>query len=823
MKLVIVESPAKAKTIGKILGKDFVVESSIGHVRDLPKSAADIPAKYKKEKWSRLGVNVEDGFAPLYVVAKDKKKQIKKLKDLMKDATEVYLATDEDREGESISWHLLDILKPKIPVKRLAFHEITKDAILDALDNPREIDQDLVNAQEARRVLDRLYGYEVSPILWRKVAPKLSAGRVQSAALRLIVERERARIKFKSSKYFSVEGLFDGGGDFSAMLKEIADVSVATTKDFDSDTGDVKKGKKVVRLSEEEWTEVLEKMKKENYVVESVEEKPMNQNPAPPFITSTLQQEANRKLGFSSKQTMQLAQRLYENGYITYMRTDSISLSKEAVAGARKLIEAEYGKEYLSDGVRGYKSKVKNAQEAHEAIRPAGKAFQKPAAVAKKVESAQAKLYDLIYRRTLASQMATARLKSTVVRVVGGEYALQANGKVIEFEGFRKAYSEGVVKKAKDEVVLPPLKVGQAVDLKDLNLNEHNTKPPARFNEASIVKELEALGIGRPSTYASIIDTILRRNYVRKVGKALVPTFVAFAVIRLLEKHFSHLVDTEFTAGMEEFLDAISRGEQDRLEYLKGFYFGGDHPGLTEMVKQEIDAREICTIPLEEVDESGIAIRVGKYGPYLEKGEEKASIPDDMNPDELNVEKAEELIASGKYADDAIGNDPVSGEPVYSKTGRYGPYVQLGESDNKERKMKSIPKGIEPSSIDFEKALFLLSLPKDLGEEVIFDIGRYGPYLRGDGKTATVAVDAIWDMDLELAKRLLAEGKPARGASTKKILKEFEDSKIKVMDGRYGPYVNEGKTNASLPKGTDIEKMTLADAEKLLAEKKAKK
>lgn len=825
MKLVIVESPAKAKTISKILGKDFVVESSIGHVRDLPQKATDIPAKYKKEKWSRLGVNIEKDFEPLYVVSSDKKKQIKKLKDLMAKADELYLATDEDREGESISWHLLDILKPKIPVKRLAFHEITKDAVESALKNPRDIDEDLVHAQEARRILDRLYGYEVSPILWRKVAPKLSAGRVQSAALRLIVERERERIKFKESKYFSVEADMHKDEQFLAVLKDVEETPVAVSKDFDPHTGELKKTKKgkVFLQDEAGWKETIELMKKEDYKVVSVEEKPMNQYPAPPFITSTLQQEANRKLGFSSKQTMQLAQKLYENGYITYMRTDSINLSKEALSAARSLVKLKYGENYVSEKPRVYKSKVKNAQEAHEAIRPAGKSFQDPATVAKKVVAEQARLYDLIYRRTLASQMAEAKLLSTVVVMQGGAYSLQANGKVVEFDGFRKVYEEGVVKKNTEDVVLPKLAVGDDVDLKKLRLNDHSTKPPARFNEASLVKELEGKGIGRPSTYASIIDTILRRNYVHKVGKALVPTFMAFGVIQLLEKHFSHLVDMKFTAEMEEFLDEISRGERGRVEYLKEFYFGGkEYEGLVDMLEQDIDAKEICTIPIEKLDESGVVLRVGRYGPYLEKGEVKASVPEDFKPDELGVEKAEELLEAGEHQDESMGSDPASGLPVYLKVGRYGPYVQLGETEDKERKMKSIPKGVDPNDVDFEKALFLLSLPLDLGEGVTFDIGRFGPYLRGPEKTATVSVDQVWGMNLELGKEILATGGKASRGAAKKVLKEFEGSDIKVLTGRYGPYVNLGKVNAAIPKDKDPESLTLADCEALIEAKGGK-
>ena len=825
MKLVIVESPAKAKTISKILGKGFVVESSIGHVRDLPQKATDIPAKYKKEKWSRLGVNIENDFEPLYVVSSDKKKQIKKLKDLLAKADELFLATDEDREGESISWHLLDILKPNVPVKRLAFHEITKDAVEAALKNPRSIDDDLVNAQEARRILDRLYGYEVSPILWRKVAPKLSAGRVQSAALRLIVERERERMRFKSSEYYSVEAEMKKDEKFIALLKDIDQVPVAVSKDFDPLTGEIKKSKKgkVFLASEVEWNEIIKEAKEQEYVVTSIEEKPMNQYPAPPFITSTLQQEANRKLGFSSKQTMQIAQKLYENGFITYMRTDSMNLSAEALSAARSVVAKKYGEKYLSDKPRVYKSKVKNAQEAHEAIRPAGKVFQDPASVAQKVVAEQAKLYDLIYRRTLASQMAEAKLLSTVVLVQGGRFVFQANGKMVEFDGFRKVYEEGVVKKGTEDVVLPKMVVGDKVDLKKLTLQNHATKSPARFNEASLVKELENKGIGRPSTYASIIDTILRRNYVNKSGKALVPTFMAFGVIQLLEKHFSHLVDLKFTAEMEEFLDEISRGERGRVEYLKEFYFGGkEYVGLADLLGQDIDAKEICTIPVESLDESGVVLRVGRYGPYLEKGEVKASVPEDFKPDELVLDKAEELLVAGEHQDDSLGQDPSTGLAVYLKIGRYGPYVQLGESEDKTRKMKSIPKGVDPVQVDFEKALFLLSLPKDLGEEVTFDIGRFGPYLRGLGKTATVPVEQVWEMNLDVAKKILAEGgKVAKGGSSKS-LKEFEGTNIKILDGRYGPYVSYGKINVSVPKSMNPQDLTLEDCQKMIESKGGK-
>ena len=847
MKLVIVESPAKAKTIGKILGKGYVVESSIGHIRDLPKTAADIPAKLKAEKWTRLGVNVEKNFEPLYIVSSEKKKQVKKLQDLLKKADELYLATDEDREGEAISWHLLEVLKPKnIPVKRLAFHEITKEAIAHALANPREVDMSLVSAQETRRVLDRLYGYEVSPILWRKVAPKLSAGRVQSVALRIIIERERARIKFKAAQYHSITGKFstEGKEDFEAVLKSYDDKKIAIGKDFNPETGELD-GKDLLQLSMQDAEKLVEEFATMQFEVDSVEKKPVKSSPYAPFITSTLQQEANRKLGFSSKEAMQVAQKLYENGYITYMRTDSISLSTEAIDAARNLIIAEFGDKYLPDKPRVFKSKVKNAQEAHEAIRPAGNKFQTPSSIRSKLTEDEYKLYDLIYKRTLASQMADAILQQTVVKVVSKckKALFQANGKVIEFDGYMRAYSEHKDVSENDEdsemddsrdVILPFMKNGETVDLKDTKIKGHETKPPARYTEASLVKELEARGIGRPSTYASIIDTILKRNYVFRAGKALVPTFTAFAVVRLLELHFEKLVDMQFTASMEEDLDAISRGELESVKYLKQFYFGDKSGnGLTELIKADIDARQVCTIPIEGAEE-GFNIRIGRYGPYLEKGEEKASIPDGLEPDKLNLDYALELLKTGAKTQEeqSMGNDPESGNPVYVKVGRFGPYVQLGDPDTEKKikpKMKSIPKGIEVESVNFEIALKILALPKKLGvftgngEQITADIGRFGPYLKAGSETRSVSAEEILDMSLERATEILNTEKPARGGrgrAPQAPLKEFEGSTLKILNGKYGPYVTDGKLNASVPKDHDVENMTLEQAEQLIKAKK---
>jgi len=831
LKLVIVESPAKAKTISKILGKDYVVESSIGHIRDLPKRAAEIPKKMKDQKWTRLGVNIEKDFEPLYLVPSDKKEQVKKLKKLLKKADELYLATDEDREGESISWHLTQVLDPKIPVKRLAFHEITKEAIEKALESPRDINMDLVNAQETRRILDRLYGYEISPILWKKIAPKLSAGRVQSVALRLVVERERERMSFVPATYCSIKATFktEDGEEFEATLKEFKDQKIAIGKDFDPDTGELK-NKELLRLVEKEAKKLIEQFEKDNWKIDSVEKKPVKSSPYAPFITSTLQQDANRKLGFPSKKTMSVAQKLYENGYITYMRTDSITLSKQAINAARKLIESEYGKEYLPEKSRVFKSKVKNAQEAHEAIRPAGSTFKMPAELESDLTPDQMKLYSLIYKRTLASQMADARIQRTTVKVVSDDALFQANGKVIEFPGYLKVYSQGSTKK-NEEKVLPDVKEGASVDYTDSNVDVHETKPPARYTEASLVKELEERGIGRPSTYASIIDTIQRRNYVNKQGKALVPTFVAFAVIRLLEQFFTDLVDMGFTADLEADLDKISRGEGERLGYLKEFYFGNtDHEGLEDLVKSEIDPKEACTIPIEdEGKELGADIRIGPYGPYIEKDDKKVSLPTDLPPDQLDDEKIEELLSQEKKADEPVGKDPETGEPVYVKVGRYGPYVQLGDpEEGKKPKMKGLPPGLTVDDVDFDTALKIIEMPKKLGvfedngEDIKVDIGRYGPYVRAGSETRSIPRDEnVLEFDYDKAVALLKTEKKGRGrGASKKVLKEFkEDDSIKVLDGRYGPYVNQGKVNASVPKDKDPMKLTYEEAKELISNK----
>ncbi|HEY7821522.1 MAG TPA: type I DNA topoisomerase, partial [Acidimicrobiia bacterium] len=691
--LVIVESPTKARTISSFLGPDATVESSMGHIRDLPRSAAEIPAKVKGEDWARLGVNVDNDFEPLYVVPKERKSHVKKLKDMLKEADELYLATDEDREGEAIAWHLVEVLKPKVPVKRMVFHEITKPAIDEAFSNPRDLDDRLVSAQEARRILDRLYGYEVSPVLWKKVQPKLSAGRVQSVAVRIVVERERERMAFVPAGYWSIEGSFAPTDDldktFDATLLSIDDKRVATGKDFDSE-GKAKKD--VVILDQGASTELATNLQDSDFEVVSMESKPYTRRPYPPFRTSTLQQEAGRKLRFSSSRTMSVAQRLYENGYITYMRSDSVELSDAAIAASRSQISKLYGKEYLSPSPRKYSGKqAKGAQEAHEAIRPAGD-FLTPEQVGASIGRDEAALYDLVWKRTVASQMADAKGVTVSVRIgatasSGEDVLFGASGRTITFPGFLRAYVQGSDDPESElddrEKILPPLEEGDDLAVEHLEPTGHETRPPSRYTEASLVQKLEELGVGRPSTYASIMTTIQDRGYVFKRGSALVPTFTAFGVVTLLEKHFPNLIDYEFTAAMETDLDRIASGDEETVPWLSAFYFGDD--GLKEKVAKrldEIDPRAINSIAIGK-DEEGtqIVARVGRYGPYVERGDERGSIPEDLAPDEVSVEKALELIEEQNKGDKIFGTDPESGLTVYGKTGRFGPYVQLGEQE----------------------------------------------------------------------------------------------------------------------------------------------
>ncbi|REK10490.1 MAG: type I DNA topoisomerase, partial [Actinobacteria bacterium] len=810
--LVIVESPTKAKTISAFLGDDAVVESSMGHIRDLPRSASEIPAKAKSESWARLGVNVDKDFEPLYVVPKERRDRIKKLKELLKDVDLLYLATDEDREGESIAWHLVEVLKPKVPIHRMVFHEITQSAIDEAFSNPRELDDRLVQAQEARRILDRLYGYEVSPVLWRKVQQGLSAGRVQSVAVRIVVERERERIAFTAASYWSIDASLAKETDldlpFDASLLEIDGKRVASGKDFDSDG---KAKKTVVVLDGDAAAALAEALQDSDFSVRSVDSKPYKRSPYPPFRTSTLQQDAGRKLGFSSARTMSVAQRLYENGFITYMRTDSTALSETAVTAARAQIKKLYGEEYLSPKPRVYASKVKGAQEAHEAIRPSGDVFPTPEQVAEKVGPDEARLYDLIWKRTIASQMADAKGFTVSVRIGatasdGRETLFSAGGRTITFPGFLKAYVQGSDDAADTddrETRLPELAEGDALAMQRLEPVGHETRPPARYTEASLVQKMEELGVGRPSTYASIMSTIQDRGYVWKKGSALVPTYTAFAVVTLLEKHFPRLIDYEFTAAMESDLDRIASGDEESVPWLSRFYFGDE--GLKEKVAQrldEIDPRIINSIPIGEDDDGNeIVARIGRYGPYVQRSEdERASIPDDLPPDELDVERAVELLETQNVGDKILGTDPDSGLVVLGRTGRFGPYVQLGEQEegSKEKpKRASLFKSMELDALGLDDALKLLSLPRTIGEdddgnEILALNGRYGPYIqRGSDRRSLESEDQLFTITVPEALKLLAEPPRRRGQSSREPLKELGEDpvskkKVTVRSGRYG-------------------------------------
>ncbi|HHI79803.1 MAG TPA: type I DNA topoisomerase [Planctomycetes bacterium] len=844
--LVIVESPAKARTLSRFLGPDYEVEASIGHIRDLPQSASEIPEKVKKEKWARLGVDVENGFKPLYVIPSQKKAHIRHLKSLLKEAEVLYLATDEDREGESISWHLMQVLKPKIPVKRLVFHEITKKAILKALESPREIDQDLVRAQEARRIVDRLFGYSVSPLLWKKVRPRLSAGRVQSVAVRLIVERERERMAFHVAEYWDLEGLFTkDGSEFSANLVRFGDRRVASGKDFDPQTGQLKRvgDEAPVHLDGEGAQREKERLGGKPAQVLKAEPKPFTERPSPPFTTSTLQQDANRRLNFGARRTMDLAQRLYEMGYITYMRTDSTILSQEGLGAARKEIASRFGPEYMPETPRFYKSKVKNAQEAHEAIRPAGENFADPAVVEKSLGRDARRLYELILGRTLASQMKDAKGQRMQIELGIEDAVFQTSGKTYEFLGFHRglALANGKSGKA-TETHLPQMKVGDRVETLSLEAKEHKTQPPARLTEATLVKELEARGIGRPSTYASIIETILKRAYVRKVGHALVPTFTAFAVTKLMEDYLSYLVDYSFTAGMEDELDQVSLGKLDPQEYLTRFFFGEGQggKGLKEIlseVEEEIDPRVVCGIPLGEKDGKVVEVRVGRYGPFLSHGEQRAPVPEDLAPDELNLDLALSLLEKAAAGPRVVGMDPETGKPIYAKTGRFGPYVQLGdpgEGEEEKPKMASLLEGMDPETVTLEEAVGLLSLPRTVGkhpesgEEILAANGRYGPYISCGKETRSLPEGTSpLHVGLDQALALLAAPKKRGVRKKREPLKELgvhpeTQAPVKILDGRFGPYVTDGTTNASLPRGTTVEEVTLDLALDLLKERLAR-
>jgi DNA topoisomerase-1 len=839
-RLVIVESPAKARTISGYLGKGYTVASSVGHIRDLPNRASEIP-KEKRAKYGTMGVAIEDEFEPLYLVDKDKKRTVDDLKKQLKQADELLIATDEDREGEAIAWHLLQVLKPKVPVRRMVFHEITRDAIQRSLGETREIDDRLVDAQETRRILDRLYGYEVSPVLWKKVTQGLSAGRVQSVATRLVVERERERIAFVEVSYWDLEGLFDPGA-FRARLVALDGARVARGSDFGPD-GKLKTAD-AVKLEEEAARALCARLQGAAFTVRSKDEKPYTRRPAAPFRTATLQQEASRKLRYSSQATMRVAQRLYENGYITYMRTDSTSLSEAAVAAARKQVTQLYGAEYVPSSPRRYERKVKNAQEAHEAIRPAGDHFRTPNDVRGELDRDQLSLYELIWKRTIASQMADARGQTVSLRLAatsseGEDVEFGASGTVVTFPGFLAAYEVGKDDPSEDEDQrpLPNLNEGDAVETKELTAEGHSTSAPPRYTEATLVRSLEERGIGRPSTYAAIMGTILDRGYVFKRGTALVPSFLAFSVVTLLEKHFERLVDYDFTASMEDDLDRIAAGDEGRVEWLRRFYFGEDGDaavGLKDLVTAlgDIDARAVNTIPIGE----GIELRVGRYGPYVERGEERAGVPPDLAPDELTVDKAKELLAAPS-GDRELGVHPETGRTLVARTGRFGPYVTevLPDDEKGKPKTASLFKSMSIETLTLDDAVKLMSLPRVLGpdpsdgEDVEALNGRFGPYVKKGTETRSLeSEEQLFTITLEQALELLSKPKERRrrGGATGPLrelgVDPATEKKIVVRSGRFGPYVTDGETNASLRPGDEVESLSFERAIELLADRRSR-
>lgn len=899
LRLVVVESPSKVGKIAAYLGDGYIVDSSSGHIRDLPRGAADVPAKYKGESWARLGVNTDEGFEPLYIVSPEKKSQVAKLKSLLADADELYLATDEDREGEAIAWHLLQTLKPTVPVKRMVFNEITEAAIQAAAASPRELNNDLVDAQETRRILDRLYGYEVSPVLWKKVMPKLSAGRVQSVVTRMVVDRERARMAFRSGTYWGLDATFAPTGadsTFTAALQTVDGHRIAVGRDFDERTGALKKASvdAGVQLLDESMARGLATALADRpAAVTSSEEKPYTRKPYAPFMTSTLQQEAGRKLGFNSERTMRTAQRLYEGGYITYMRTDSTTLSQTALDAARRQARQLYGDDYVPPSPRQYTRKVKNAQEAHEAIRPAGDDFRTPGQVARELSGDEFRLYELVWQRTIASQMVDARgltlslrIESTTMEATPRTAGFSASGRTITFPGFLRAYVETVDAEAGGEADdaerrLPNLTVGQALDTRELIPASHVTLPPARYTEPSLVKGMEELGIGRPSTYTSIIRTITDRGYVWRKGQALVPSWIAFAVIGLLERHFPQLVDYDFTAAMEDQLDDIADGRLGRTAWLTSFYFGGgdlgigeaasaghgagatgsiaDSGGLKKLVGdrlEDIDAREVNSLPLL-TDEQGrkVVVRVGRYGPYLERVlgpnpedpdgaplTERANLPEDLAPDEVTAETVDTLFAQAEAGDRELGANPDTGFMVVAKDGRYGPYVTevlpegtptTGKNAVKP-KTASLFKSMSLDTIDHETALKLLTLPRVVGndptsgEEITAQNGRYGPYLKkGTDSRSLGNEDELFTVTLEQALALYAQPKTrGRQSAAAAPLRELgkdpaTDKPMVIKDGRFGPYVTDGETNASLRKGDAVESITDERAAELLADRRA--
>jgi DNA topoisomerase-1 len=849
--LVIVESPAKARTIAGYLGADYVVESSVGHIRGLPENASQVPKKYKGTDAGRLGVDVENGFKPVYVVWPSKRDVVKDLKAALKNASELYLATDEDREGEAIAWHVCEALKPTVPVHRLVFHEITRTAIEEALEHSRDLDMKLVEAQEGRRVLDRLVGYELSPVLWKKVMPKLSAGRVQSVATRLVVERERARMVFRSGGWWDLEGQFAAaGGTFPAKLASLDGKRLPTGKDFDPATGHPTAPDEVVLLGEDEATALAGGLGDTDYRITSVETSPWRQTPHAPFITSTLQQEASRKLRFSAARTMQVAQRLYERGFVTYMRTDSTALSAQAVTAARGRIRELYGNEYLPDKERSYQRKVKNAQEAHEAIRPAGDDMRTAEQVRAALDSDEVRLYELIWMRTIACQMADARGQKVALRMAatssaGEEAVFSASGRSIEFPGFLRAYVEGAddpdAELEDRESPVPPVQEGDQARCESLAPSGHTTQPPARFTEASLVKELEEDGIGRPSTYASVIQTIQDRGYVWKKGSALVPSWTAFAVVQLLERHFDYLVDYRFTARMEEDLDVIANNEGESEKWLAGFYFGNGQVGLKKLVTDtnldQIDKESVNTVPLfEDLEGRPIVVRVWPNGGSVQRGDQKAPIAPDIAPDELTLELVEELLAKASAGPRVLGTHPETGKKVLVLNGRFGPFVQLGEIEDgsKEKPPRaSLFETMTPETVTLEEAVQLLSLPRVVGtdaegNEITAQNGRYGPYLKkGNDSRSLEREEQLFTVTVEEAEALFAQPKRRRGARQRPPIAELgphpeTGAPIRVLDGRFGPYATDGTVNATIPRGTDPKSVTPDEAVALLRERAAR-
>ncbi|MBK9644921.1 MAG: type I DNA topoisomerase [Deltaproteobacteria bacterium] len=847
--LVIVESPAKARTIEKFLGAGYQVAASVGHIRDLPETAADIPKEFKDKKWARTAVDVENNFAPLYVLTERGREQVKTLKKMLSDADALYLATDEDREGEAIAWHLFEVLKPKVPVKRLVFHEITDRAIKEALASPRALNLDLVRAQETRRIIDRLYGYNVSPVLWKKIKPRLSAGRVQSVAVRLIVDRERSRMRFVPGAWWDLNATFDAqAGRWAAQLVELNDKRVASGRDFEATTGALKPGADLVLLNAETAASLRERLLQGAAKVHKVQRKPFTERPYPPFTTSTLQQEANRKFKWPARRTMSVAQRLYETGWITYMRTDSLHLSEQAISAARGLIKSQFGPDYVPNQPRMYKTSAKGAQEAHEAIRPAGDVFRSITSCRAELGDEEARLYELIWKRTMACQMEDARGErvtvDTLTTTAAGERALfRANGRTFSFAGYRRVYvedlDEGAFDLSDSDTLLPPLKEGDAAKAVEVGASSHETSPPARLTDASLVKELESLGIGRPSTYASIIETILSRGYVFKKGTSLVPTWTAFAVTQLMETHFQELVDYTFTATMEDGLDSIALGQETPLRYLSSFYHGHDankpNSGLTEQIRAAeaaADPRVVCSIPLGTVDGVPVVARVGRFGPYIELEDKTRSLPDELPPDEMTAAAAAAFVRSAPAGPTKLGDDPATGLAVMLFNGRFGPYVQLGEtSDDDKPKRQSLPKELTPAECTLQDAIALLALPRNLGksasdDDILVFNGRFGPFVRAGKEVRNIPPGvSLLTISREQALELLsAPASRARGAAAASNLAELGESpegrRVVVKKGRFGAYVTDGVVNATLKRGVTVEELSLADALILLNERR---